>query len=43
MFLYSNEIVFRGHPDKEFDLRNFDYIKTAQFGHFGFDFPWEKI
>ena len=28
---------------KEFDLRNFDYTKTAQFGHFGFDFPWERV
>lgn len=27
---------------KEFDLLNFDYEKTAQYGHFGLDFPWDK-
>lgn len=28
---------------KEFDLRKFDYKKTAQFGHFGFRFPWDDF
>ena len=28
---------------KEFDLRKFDYSKTAQFGHFGMRFPWDDF
>ena len=28
---------------EEFDLRNFDFGTTAKFGHFGHNFPWEKV
>lgn len=31
------------HIIEEFDLKNFDYTKTAQFGHFGQNFPWEQV
>lgn len=27
----------------EFDLRHYDYTRTAEYGHFGLNFPWERV